>query len=59
MADGIGVDGAHDSQMAKESRRLGMYHTIEFLGDCLLDLETSPRDRLQRTLISRGDRLVL
>jgi len=34
-----------------------MYHTIEFLGDCLLDLETSPRDRLQRTLINRGDRL--
>jgi hypothetical protein len=34
-----------------------MYHTIEFDTDLLVDLEISPKHRLERLLISRGTRL--
>jgi hypothetical protein len=34
-----------------------MYHVIEFAADVQVDLQTSPRDRLERVLIRRGDRL--
>jgi hypothetical protein len=31
-----------------------MYHTIEFASDFLVDLEISPKHRLERTLIRKG-----
>lgn len=33
-----------------------MYHTIEFVIDCTVNLETSPKQRLQKLRIRRGDR---
>jgi len=34
-----------------------VYHTIEFAADFTVDLEVSPRRRLERLLIRRGARL--
>jgi hypothetical protein len=34
-----------------------MYHTIEFLTDFAADLEISPKQRLEQTLLCKGDRL--
>lgn len=34
-----------------------MYHTIEFATEFMVDLEISPRHRLERMLIHRGTRL--
>jgi hypothetical protein len=34
-----------------------MYHTIEFAADLWVDLEVSPRHRLERLLLRRGTRL--
>jgi hypothetical protein len=34
-----------------------MYHTIEFSGDFLIDLETCPRHPLERVRIRKGSRL--
>ncbi len=34
-----------------------MYHTIELAADLTVDLEISPRHRLERLLLRRGDRL--
>lgn len=34
-----------------------MYHTIEFRVDFTVDLEVSPRDRLERLLIRQGTRV--
>ncbi len=34
-----------------------MYHTVEFAAVFTVDLEVSPRHRLERLLIHRGDRL--
>jgi len=34
-----------------------MYHTIEFAGEFLVDLEISPKHWLERMLIQRGTRL--
>jgi hypothetical protein len=34
-----------------------MYHTIEFATDLQVDLEISPKHRLERLLISRGTQL--
>ena len=34
-----------------------MYHTIEFRKGLLLDLEISPRDRLERLAVRTGSRL--
>jgi hypothetical protein len=34
-----------------------MFHTIEFVADGVLDLEISPKHRLERMLIRRGTRL--
>lgn len=34
-----------------------MYHTIEFTAEFMVDLEISPRHRLERMLVRRGTRL--
>jgi hypothetical protein len=34
-----------------------MYHTIEFGSECVVDVEASPGNRLQRTRVRRGTRL--
>ena len=34
-----------------------MYHTIEFANEFMVDLEISPKHRLERMLIRRGTRL--
>ena len=34
-----------------------MYHTIEFATDITVDLEVSPKHRLERLLIRKGTRL--
>jgi hypothetical protein len=34
-----------------------MYHTIEFASACVVDLETSPKNRLERTRVRCGTRL--
>lgn len=34
-----------------------MYHTIEFAGDFVIDLEISSKHRLERILVRRGTRL--
>ena len=34
-----------------------MYHTIEFAGELMVDLEISPRHWLERMLVRRGNRL--
>lgn len=34
-----------------------MYHTIEFTDNLLIDVETSPKHRLERTVIRKGARL--
>jgi hypothetical protein len=34
-----------------------MYHTIEFAADLTVDLETSPKHRLERLLVRKGTRL--
>ena len=34
-----------------------MYHTIQFTADLLIDVEISPKKRLERVLIRKGDRL--
>jgi hypothetical protein len=34
-----------------------MYHTVEFAADLWVDLETSPRHRLERLLLRRGVRV--
>ena len=34
-----------------------MYHTIEFVKEVLVDLETSPKNWLEQMLIRRGTRL--
>jgi hypothetical protein len=34
-----------------------MYHTIEFVGDFVIDLEVSRRTRLERMRIEKGTRL--
>jgi hypothetical protein len=34
-----------------------MYHTIEFVTDFMVDLERSPKDRLERLLLHKGARL--
>ena len=34
-----------------------MYHTLEFLGDLVLELAVSPRQPLERRSVRRGSRL--
>ena len=34
-----------------------MYHTIEFSAEFMVDLEISPKHRLERMLVHRGTRL--
>jgi hypothetical protein len=34
-----------------------MYHTIEFNASFTVDVEISPRDRLERVLVRRGSRM--
>ena len=34
-----------------------MYHTIEFADEFIVDLEISPKHRLERMLVHRGTRL--
>lgn len=34
-----------------------MYHTIQFHNECVVDLETSPKNRLERTRVRPGTRL--
>jgi hypothetical protein len=33
-----------------------MYHTIEFVTEFMVDLERSPKDRLERLLLRKGTR---
>jgi hypothetical protein len=46
-------------EQPETSKRGGavMYHTIEFAEDLLIDLEISPKHRLERMLVRRGTRL--
>ena len=34
-----------------------MYHTIEFFGDFMVDLEITPKQPLERILVHKGTRL--
>jgi hypothetical protein len=34
-----------------------MFHTIEFVTEFMVDLEVSPKDRLERLLLHKGARL--
>lgn len=35
-----------------------MYHTIEFLDDLILDVEVSPKHRLEQVLVHKGSQVV-
>jgi hypothetical protein len=34
-----------------------MYHSIEFIGDFTVDLETTPKQPLERVLVRKGTRM--